>query len=431
MQRTTFGKTDRSGEYFNSQLLFGGDFLAIFKDMSSGGKDRSAEDRRRHRELVEESIKKNIGNIIAEESIIGQSKNKKIKIPIRSIKEYQFIYGKNSPGVGSGDGNEKRGDRAGQDKSGQNGDGKGQAGNHEGEDIYETEITIEELIHYIFDDLNLPDIDKKKLAEVESIKSLKNIGYQRKGIPPRLSKRRSVIEKIKRRQNSTRSYDELIHSEEEADTGVPAPVDSQGKRFPFMEDDLRYRRVREDHKKDFNAVVICIMDVSGSMDQTKKYLARSFYFLLYQFVRLKYTNVEVVFVAHTTTAKEVNENEFFHRGESGGTYISSGYEKTLEVIEQRYNPASWNIYAFHCSDGDNWTEDNKKAVEFARKLCEVCNLFGYGEIVPGYYSSSSTIKSEYLKYVHYKNFAVVTMSKKEDVLPGLKKLLDKEGEKDS
>ncbi len=405
--------------------------MTIFKEYDSGGKDRSAEDRRRHRELVEESIKKNIGNIIAEESIIGQSKNKKIKIPIKGIKEYRFVYGKNSSGAGSGDGTEKRGDIIGKDPSEGKGSGNGGAGDDPGEDIYETEVTIEELINYLFDDLNLPDIDKKKLSEVESEKSYRNLGYQKKGIPPKLAKKRSVVEKIKRKQAMHRVEKELDplaekpepeeQQEDEADT-------KESGRFPFTEDDLRYHRVKETRKKEFNAVVLCIMDVSGSMDQTRKYMARSFYFLLYQFVRLKYANVEVVFIAHTTEAKEVNENEFFHKGESGGTFISSGYEKALEIIEQRYNPQSWNIYAFHCSDGDNWTEDNKKAVELAGELCEVCNLFGYGEIVPGSYGSYSTIKSEFLKNIKSGNFAVVTISKKEDLLPGLKKLLERESD---
>jgi uncharacterized protein len=396
--------------------------MAIFREFVPSGKDRSAEDRRRHRQLVEESIKKNIGHIIAEESIIGQSRDKKIKIPIRGIKEFQFLYGKNSPGVGSGTGNEKRGDKVGQDP-GQKGKGKGKAGNDEGEDIYETEVTIDELIHYLFDDLNLPDIDKKKFAEIESISLSKRLGYQKKGIPPRLAKRRSVIEKIKRKQGHSRDIDEeerLRKKQELIDSGDV----TKRERFPFMEDDLRYHRMREDKKKDFNAVVLCIMDVSGSMDQTKKYLARSFYFLLYQFIRLKYANVEVVFVAHTTTAKEVNENEFFHRGESGGTYISSGYDKALEIIEQRYNPSTWNVYAFHCSDGDNWVEDNKKTMASALKLCDVCNLFGYGEITPGYVAIGSTIKSEFQKNVNRKNFAMIHMTKKEDVVPGLKKILE-------
>lgn len=414
--------------------------MAIFRDYDPGGRERSAEDRRRHKELVEESIKKNIGNIIAEESIIGQSGNKKIKIPVRGIKEYSFIYGKNTHGAASGDGDEKRGDVVGEDAEGRN-DGQGGAGDKEGEDIYETEITIEELVNYLFDDLMLPDIDRKKLSELESDKGIRKLGYQKKGIPPRLAKRRSVVEKIKRRQAFQRSFQEA-----EKDFSRPQVIDGGGnnehpqnmlpdfisedtsERFPFTEDDLRYRRLKETRRKDFNAVVICIMDVSGSMDQTKKYMARSFYFLLYQFLRLRYSNVEVVFVAHTTTAKEVGELEFFHKGESGGTYISSGYEKALEIIEQRYNPRNWNIYAFHCSDGDNWTEDNKKAVKLAARLCEVCNLFGYGEIVPGYYFAGSTVKSEYLKSIRADNFVIVTMTRKDDIITGLKRLLEKDGE---
>ena len=407
--------------------------MAIFKEYDSGGKDRSAEDRRRHKELVEESIKKNIGNIIAEESIIGQSKNKKIKIPVKGIKEYRFVYGRNSRGAGSGDGNEKRGDVIGKEKGDGKGIGPGGPGDAPGEEIYETEVTIEEVINYLFEDLKLPDLDRKKLSEIDSEKSFRNLGYQKKGIPPRLAKKRSAMEKIKRKQAMKRVETEIDveandYEDETGRMNENVAMDRGSGRFPFTEDDLRYHRLKETRRKEFNAVVICIMDVSGSMDQTRKYMARSFYFLLYQFVRLKYANVEVVFIAHTTEAKEVGEKEFFHKGESGGTFISSGYEKALEIIEQRYNPKNWNIYAFHCSDGDNWTEDNKKAIELAGKLCEVCNLFGYGEIIPGVYGSYSTIKTEFQKNINRRNFAIVTLSKKEDLLSGLKKLLDRESE---
>jgi len=417
--------------------------MAIFRECNNDGRDRSAEDRRRHKELVEESIKKNLGSIIAEESIIGKSKDKKIKIPIKGIKEFQFIYGKNKPGVGAGNGDEKRGDKFSGD--GQNGSGKGKAGNQEGEEVYETEITIEEVIRYLFDDLNLPDIDKKQLSQLEE-KSYRKLGYQHKGIPPRLAKKRSVIEKIKRKQAFKRAMDEEANSSKDEETDSKNDEEKYQKeilanhgtsvhntldeRFPFIEEDLRYYRIKEENKRDYNAVVLCIMDVSGSMDQTKKYLARSFYFLLYQFLQLKYTNVDVVFIAHTTTAKEVNEKEFFHRGESGGTYISSGYEKALEIISERYSPTNWNVYAFHCSDGDNWTEDNKKAIESAKKLCEVCNLFGYGEIVPGYYNIGSTIKAELQSKINSKNFAAININKKDDVLPALKKLLEKVSDKE-
>lgn len=388
--------------------------MAIFREFDNRGRDRSAEDRRRHRKLVEESIKKNIMDIIAEESIIGQDKNKKIKIPIKGVKEYRFVYGKNNQGTGSGTGNEKRGDIIGRDSNGKGqGQGNGQAGDQAGEDIYETEITIEELINYLFDDLNLPYLERKKFNEIESERNFRRSGYKRKGIPAHLAKKKSVIEKLKRKKSYHRDIDEESNISE----------DEEKRRFPFIEDDIRYIRMREDVKRESNAVVICIMDTSGSMDTTKKYLARSFYFLLYQFVRLKYLNVEVTFIAHSTEAKEVSEDEFFHKGESGGTYISSGYNKALEIIEKRYNPSVWNIYAFHCSDGDNWAEDNERTIDSAKKLCEKCNLFGYAEITAGNYRPTSTIKSQLTSRVDYKNFSVISISRKEDIIPALKKVL--------
>jgi sporulation protein YhbH len=386
--------------------------MAIFKDSGAGNTDRSSWDRKRHRQLVEGAIKRNIGDIIAEESIIGQSKNKKIKIPIRGIKEYQFIYGKNTGGTGSGTGEEKRGQVIGRINEQQE-SGGGQAGNHPGEDIFETEITIDELVNYLFDELELPDMERKKFAQIESEANLKRSGYQRKGIPPRLAKKKSVMEKIKRQQMIIR---ENLQDQE--------PYATLG-RIPFREEDLRYHRVKQELRRHSNAVVMCIMDTSGSMDQTKKYLARTFYFLLYQFVRWKYENVEVVFIAHTTEAKEVNEREFFHRGESGGTYISSGYEKALEIIEQRFNPANWNIYVFHCSDGDNWTEDNAKAIELANTLCQISNLVGYGEITTGF-GYTGTIRREYEKNITAGNFITVTMARKEDVWPAFKRILEKD-----
>ncbi|SHI94233.1 sporulation protein YhbH [Propionispora hippei] len=385
--------------------------MAVFKDGGAGHSDRSAWDRKRHRKLMEDAIKRNLGDIIAEESIIGQSKDKKIKIPVKSIKEYQFIYGKGNDGSASGDGQEKKGQVIGK-VVGQNGTGNGGPGGSDpGEEIYETEITMDEIIGYMFNELQLPDIDKKKYGLIEDECRIKRSGYQPKGIPPRLAKKRTVIEKIKRKQSYRRNQ------ANGAEQAIP-------ERIPFRTEDLRYHRVKEEHKRRSNAVVICIMDTSGSMDQTKKYLARSFYFLLYQFVRWKYEQVEVVFIAHTTEAKEVNEWEFFHRGESGGTVISSGYAKALEVIEARYNPAVWNIYAFHCSDGDNWGDDNNRAIGLAKDLCGVCNLFGYGEITFTQ-SWNVTIRRDFERAMQEPNFVMATMSKKEDIWPAFKKILDK------
>ncbi len=387
--------------------------MAIFRDYDSGGRDRSAEDRRRHRHLVEDSIKRNIGGIIAEESIIGKSKDKIIKVPIKGIKEYRFVYGENQPGVVSGTGDEKRGDvLKGRQKASGPGSGD-KAGSAEGEDYYETDITLEDLIQYLFEDLELPNMQRKKFSWVETEKSHKRWGIQRKGIPPRLSKKRSMQERIKRKKSMERSYREL---------GLDLPTE----RFPFREEDLRYQKVKEEMRPQSNAVVMCLMDNSGSMYQNKKYLARSFFFLLYQFVKYRYVNVDLVFINHTTTAKEVNEDEFFHRGESGGTFISSAYEKALEVIDERYNPEIWNIYTFHCSDGDNWSEDTPRAIAKAKELCSQCNLFGYGEIsVAGneHYKPLYTMMDEFKQHIKAENFVAVSIESKEDIWPAFKKLL--------
>lgn len=379
--------------------------MTIIREFQSGGRDRSVEDRRRHKELVEKNIKENIGEIISEESIIGQSKNKKVKIPIRGLKEYYFRYGKNKTGIGTGSGEEEVGKRIAKSES-QKGKGQIGAGDQEGEDIYETEITIEEAVGYLFEDLKLPYLQRKKFSDVMTENSSKRWGIRHRGIPPRISKRHTMIEKVKREKNAKR--DEIENVGEDI-------------RIPFHENDLRYFKIKPKVRRDSNAIIICIMDTSGSMGQTKKYLARSFYFLLYQFVKLKYMNVEVVFVAHTTTAKEVTEDDFFHKGESGGTYISSGYSKALEIIKERYAPEMWNVYAFHCSDGDNWGEDNEKAIQYAEELCSICNLFGYGEIKTSTYTSS--IMNKYNEHIKADNFSMVKMSRKEDVWPAFVEML--------
>jgi sporulation protein YhbH len=206
---------------------------------------------------------------------------------------------------------------------------------------------------------------------------------------------------------------------------TPPPV-AVKKRFPFHQDDLRFKHLETDTREDSNAVVICIMDTSGSMDTMKKYLARSFFFMLYQFIATRYRNVEIVFIGHHTEATEVTEEEFFHKGEAGGTFISSGYQKALDIIAERYHPSLWNIYAFHCSDGDNFDSDNPAALRTAKELCEVCNLFGYGEIKPlgsRYYESSML---NVFRRLDAPNFQAVLIERKEDIWPSFKAFLSKD-----
>ncbi|SHJ87708.1 hypothetical protein SAMN02745163_02784 [Clostridium cavendishii DSM 21758] len=386
--------------------------MAIFRDHGENQveHDRAIEDRRRHRQLVEKSIKENLGDILSEESIIGEAQNKKFKIPIRGIREYQFIFGRNNKGVATGTGEEKRGDKVGS-SSDQPGEGKAGAGNQEGQDIYETEITLDELLDYIVEDLDLPNLDRKKYSEIIVESSGRKRGYQRYGINPRLAKKKTVMAKLARKQGKKRALMELGKAEELA-------------RFPFREEDLRYYKVKVKPKKESNAVMIFIMDVSGSMDNTKKYLARSFFYVLSRFLRRKYNNIAFEFISHTTSSKIVNEYEFFHKAESGGTYISSGLNKALELIREKYPPEVWNIYPFYASDGDNWSEDNERALKSVNELCDICNLFGYAELLPSTYST--TMYYRFLKEINKKNFVSVIVKEKKDLWYALKFMLSKE-----
>lgn len=386
--------------------------MAIFRDntINPVEYDRSIEDRRRHRQLVEKTIKESLGDILSEESIVGETKNKKFKIPIRGIKEYQFVYGSNNKGVATGTGEEKRGDKLGSsDSVGKNGN-KG-AGNAEGDDIYETEITLEELMDYIVEDLDLPNLDKKKYSEVITESTSRKRGYQSHGVKPRLAKKRTVMAKTARKQGKKRALKE-------------AGLDTELERFPFREEDIRYYRVKTKPKKESNAVMIFIMDVSGSMDSTKKYLARSLFFVLSTFIKKKYNNIAFEFISHTTVAKQVNEYEFFHKAETGGTYISSGLNLALELIEEKYSPSVWNIYPVYASDGDNWSEDNERAIESVNKMCEVSNMFGYAELLPSTYST--TMYYRFNNEISDKKFVSVIVKEKKNLWDAIKLMLNKE-----
>ena len=380
--------------------------------------DRSAGDRARHRLKVRESIRENIADIIAEESIIGQNRDRIIKVPIRGIREYRFIYGDNTPAVGQGNGDSESGQVVGKARS--QGAGEDKAGDQPGADYYETDVTLEELIDIMFEDLELPDLERKALRQIEAFRMSKRKGYRSVGIRIRLDKRRTARERARRRMAV------VAHRPADRLDSPAAPEMPITRRFPFHDDDLIYRHMITDTRKESNAVVLCLMDTSGSMDTMKKYLARSFFFLLYQFICTKYRNVEIAFIAHHTEAKEVTEEEFFHKGESGGTFISSAYLKALDIIQARYHPSLWNIYAFHCSDDDNFDSDNPQALRAARELSDVCNLFGYGEIKPlgsRYYESSML---NIFRRLDADNFQTVLIERKEDIWPSFKAFLAKD-----
>src|SRR5215217_8145625 len=203
-------------------------------------------------------------------------------------------------------------------------------------------------------------------------------------------------------------------------------------QLPYLQE--KAKKAVQSRKTQFNEIrrtgVIAMIDVSGSMGEFKKYIARSFYFWMVRFLRTKYDNVDIVFISHHTEAKEVTEEQFFTQGESGGTVVSSAYQLALDIIKQRYRPSDWNIYPFHFSDGDNYYSDNEEAVKLADELIATCNLFGYGEIgeegSSSYRRSSGALLSIFSDRLQHKDrFVGVRIDDKEDVYPALKQFFGK------
>jgi len=370
-------------------------------------------DQERHKERVREAIKKNLGSIVSNESIILSDGKRVVKVPIRSLDEYKFRYDyRKKKHVGTGDGDTKVGDVIG--REGQPGDagGKGPgAGDKPGQDYFEADVDIDEIAKLIFEDLHLPYLEEKAKQAVQS-KTTKFTEIRRSGILANLDKRRSIVENIKRQARETGS----------------------ARLGPFKKEDLRYKTWEEQVTYESNAVVIAMMDVSGSMGEFKKYIARSFYFWMVRFLKTKYDHVRIVFISHHTEAKEVTEEQFFTQGESGGTVVSSAYRLALETIGERFPPGDWNIYPFHFSDGDNYYSDNDEAVKLADELISTCNLFGYGEIgeegASSYRRSSGALLSIFKdRLKNQERFVGVRIDDKEDVYPALKDFFGKRGEK--
>ncbi|MFN0120781.1 MAG: sporulation protein YhbH [Blastocatellia bacterium] len=367
-------------------------------------------DQDRHHERVKDAIKKNLGSIVSNESIILSNGRKSVKIPMRSLDEYKFRFDhQKRKHVGQGEGDTKVGDVIGREGQQGQGQGAGEAGNNGGREYYEADVTVDDIAALIFEDLHLPWLEERAKQAVQA-KTTKFTEIRRVGIMSNLDKRRTIIENIRRN----------------------AREQGAAKIGSFKKEDMRYKSWEEELRYESNAVVIAMMDVSGSMGEFKKYIARSFYFWMVRFLKTKYDNVKIVFISHHTEAKEVNEEQFFTQGESGGTVVSSAYKLALDIIAERYPPRDWNIYPFHFSDGDNYYSDNDEAVKLADKLIDTCNLFGYGEIgeegAGSYRRSSGALLSIFNDRIKNKErFIGVRIDDKEEVYPALKQFFGRRG----
>lgn len=363
---------------------------------------KGAIDQARHKAKVKEAIRQNLPDIISEQSIITTDGKKIVRVPIRTLDEYKFRFdSSDQQQFGEGEGGSKTGDVIGNvGKGKQPGNGQ-QAGDQPGIDYYEAELTIDELADMVFEDLCLPHLEEKRMQELES-ETVRFTDIRKTGPFANLDKKRTIRENIKRN----------------AWGGNPHFGDLDN-------DDLRFKTWERSVRRESNAVVIAMMDVSGSMGTFEKYVSRAFYYWMVRFLRTKYDNVQIVFLAHHTEAKEVSEEEFFTRGESGGTKASSAYQLALEIIHERFPSANWNIYPFHFSDGDNWPSDNETCGKLVEELVGLSNEFGYGEIRQGRYSYQSTLMHTFQRIDNPK-FVTVTIGEKSEVYPALRRFFGPE-----
>ncbi len=324
---------------------------------------RIDQDHRRFREIVRGKIKQNLRKYITQGELLGKKGKETVSIPLPSIDIPHFRYGqKQSGGVGQGDG--KAGDPLGQDEDGQPGSGK--AGDNAGEHVLEVDVSMEELAAILGEELSLPRIEPKGKERIVAKKD-RYTGIRNTG-PESLRHFRRTFKRALQRHISTGTYDPKV---------------------PFIvpiREDKRFRSWKTVPLPQSNAVIIYMMDVSGSMGDEQKEIVRIESFWIDTWLRSQYEGIESRYIIHDAMAKEVDRETFFRTRESGGTMISSAYKLCAQLIEDHYPASEWNIYPFHFSDGDNWSvDDTVTCIEILKnKILPVVNLFAYGQVESPY-----------------------------------------------
>lgn len=384
-------------------------FLII--DRRLNGKHKSAVNRQRFLRRYHAHIKQAVADSLSKRGITDLTHGEEISIPRKDISEPIFRHGHGGRQTRVFPGNKEytKGDKIPRSSGGGgSGGGPGDASDSgEGLDEFVFELTQEEFLEFIFEDLELPNLVKKQLKDSDSYKLVKG-GYTNVGIPARLN----VIQTLRSaqgrrialggvmRQKIAKLEEELASFESEPTDSDGSPVEAQDRireiraelerlerrlhHIPFLDDfDLKYNNLIEQPTPTTSAVMLCIMDVSGSMTQDIKDMAKRFYMLLYMFLKRNYQKIEVVFIRHHTSAKEVDEEEFFYSRETGGTIVSSAIKLMYEIVRKRYPASDWNIYAAQASDGDNWADDSPLCRDLLiNKILPLVQYYTYVEITP-------------------------------------------------
>jgi sporulation protein YhbH len=327
-------------------------------------------DHQRFRKLVRGKVKSNLSKYISRGEMIGKKGKDLVSIPLPQIDIPQFRYGtKGSAGVGQGEG------QPGQPLGPAQGKPDKGAGDQPGGHILEVELSMEEMASILGEELALPRIEPRGKKNIVTTRD-RYTGIRQTG-PESLRHFKRTFKRALKRQIASDSYDPR------EPIVVPIRADKQ------------YRSWKEVHQPQSVAVLIYMMDVSGSMTDEQKEIVRIESFWIDTWIKAHYQGVETVYIVHDAAAQEVDEHTFYHTRESGGTKISSAYTLADKIISTRYPPDQWNVYAFHFSDGDNWGDDIPHCIEILQeKLLPRVNLFGYGQVESPYGSG------EFYEYVH-------------------------------
>ncbi len=315
---------------------------------------RGARDWLRHNEKVREAVRQQLPQIVAGGDVLSGGAST-VRVPVKMLEHYRFRLRSSQEQQGVGQGQAKPGDRIGRPQ--QEGDKqRGQGGNEEGGIQYTLEFRIDDIVDWLWEEMQLPNLEAKagKAREDDWTRE----GWDRRGARSRLDRRRSMKESIKRRGGQS--------------------ADSPS----FTDDDLRFRQLAKREQPTMQAVVILLLDVSGSMGERERQISKTFFFWAIQGLRRQYRHLDLVFVAHTSDAWEFQEEEFFRVSGTGGTVASAGLKKVREIIDARYSPSQYNVYLFYASDGENFPSDQPQANAALRNLAGDCNYAGFLEVAP-------------------------------------------------
>lgn len=380
----------------------------IIIDRRKNEKGKSSVNRQRFVKRVKEQVREAVKDAIREgniKDIVGE-KGKKIRIPGKGLSKPEFHHS-NSGGISDrvypGNDQFSQGDRINRPPSGGGGGDPEASPDGEGTDEFDFHLTREEFLDLFFEDLELPDLVRKSISKIDDF-SWKRAGFSVDGNPSRLnvlrsmkqSKGRRIALRLPKKKKIAALEEELaliesIASQSRSDEQLErmvviaaeiAKLKRKMKAVPFIDDtDLRYNRWEKVPVPTTQAVMFCIMDVSGSMGEWEKEMAKRFYMLLYLFLMRNYERVDIIFIRHHTIATEVDEDTFFYSRETGGTLISPALELTKKIIDERYPPSEWNIFGCQASDGDNWGEDSDHAKSLLlNQILPIAQYYAYIEI---------------------------------------------------